>query len=288
MTARLPTLFLSHGSPMTRGRARRGGRAWTALGRDVAAAARHADRLRALGDGGADAHRASRSRRPIHDFGGFPDELYTLRYPAPGAPDVAAEAVALLKAPGITAGIDGCRGLDHGAWVPLMHMYPGRGRPGRAAVDPAGARRRAPRRPRGARSRRSRSEGVLIVGSGHVTHNLRDWMMHRSRPGSLPYVGRVRGLGRRRPRRERSRRARAVAGAGAGGAPRPSHRRALPPAARRLRRGRRASPRDAGPRGHPTAARCRWTPTASPDRGATRRAGRGPRPALRPPAARLR
>ena len=66
------------------------------------------------------------SPRPetIHDFGGFPEELYRLRYPAPGAPEIASEIVARLKAADITAGIDGCRGLDHGAWVPLRWMYP--------------------------------------------------------------------------------------------------------------------------------------------------------------------
>src|SRR5947207_5162538 len=60
----------------------------------------------------------------IHDFGGFPPELYKLRYPAPGAPDVAQRSIGLLKDAGITAGIDGCRGLDHGAWVPLRWIYP--------------------------------------------------------------------------------------------------------------------------------------------------------------------
>src|SRR5439155_9487660 len=59
----------------------------------------------------------------IHDFGGFPDALFQVRYPAPGAPELAAQAVALLKSAGITAGINGCRGLDHGAWVPLKWMY---------------------------------------------------------------------------------------------------------------------------------------------------------------------
>ena len=60
----------------------------------------------------------------VHDFGGFPEELYRIRYPAPGAPELAAEAAALLKGAGIAAGINGCRGLDHGAWVPLRWMYP--------------------------------------------------------------------------------------------------------------------------------------------------------------------
>jgi 4,5-DOPA dioxygenase extradiol len=60
----------------------------------------------------------------IHDFGGVPAELFAIRYPAPGAPALATQAVALLKDAGITAGVDGCRGFDHGAWVPLRWMYP--------------------------------------------------------------------------------------------------------------------------------------------------------------------
>ena len=91
----------------------------------------------------------------IHDFGGFPAELYALRYPAPGRRSSPRSAVALLKDAGITAGIDGCRGLDHGAWVPLRWMYPDARRAGRAALGAARARHRAPRGARAARSRRS-------------------------------------------------------------------------------------------------------------------------------------
>ena len=58
----------------------------------------------------------------IHDFGGFGQALYDIRYPAPGSPELAAIARAVLASAGIEAGIDAQRGLDHGAWVPLLHM----------------------------------------------------------------------------------------------------------------------------------------------------------------------
>ncbi len=60
----------------------------------------------------------------IHDFGGFPDELYRMRYAAPGAPDLARRSVQLLAAAGLSAAAVPDRGLDHGAWVPLMLMFP--------------------------------------------------------------------------------------------------------------------------------------------------------------------
>src|SRR5580692_10215940 len=60
----------------------------------------------------------------IHDFHGFPADLYRLRYDAPGAPQLAADAGALLARAGIKSGFDAEHGLDHGAWVPLMLMYP--------------------------------------------------------------------------------------------------------------------------------------------------------------------
>jgi 4,5-DOPA dioxygenase extradiol len=188
MTTRLPPLFVSHGSPMTAVEPGEAGAAWTALGREVG-------RPRAILI--ASAHwetevpmlTGQAAPSTLHDFGGFPEVLYSLRYPAPGAPDVAADAVALLKAAGLAAGIDGCRGLDHGAWVPLMYMFPDADVPVvQLSIQPA--RGAAHHLALGAAIAPLAERGVLIVGSGHVTHNLRDWMMHRSRPGSFPYVGR--------------------------------------------------------------------------------------------------
>lgn len=60
----------------------------------------------------------------IHDFDGFPEELYRLQYRAVGSPELARRVQYLLLATGLQAQIDDSRGLDHGAWVPLMHMYP--------------------------------------------------------------------------------------------------------------------------------------------------------------------
>src|SRR5262245_44734816 len=60
----------------------------------------------------------------IHDFYGFPRPLYAMRYPAPGAPQLASRVVDLLRASGFDCAIDTKRGLDHGAWVPLLLAYP--------------------------------------------------------------------------------------------------------------------------------------------------------------------
>lgn len=186
MSTTLPTLFLSHGSPMHAVRPGAAGTAWAALGRSlprpraILMASAHWETSLPLLTG-------SRQPETIHDFGGFPPELYAIEYAAPGAPDVASRAVGLLRAGGMTAGIDGCRGLDHGAWVPLLQMYPAHDVPVvQVSLQPAlgTAHHVALGRALAPLAR----EGVLIVGSGHATHNLRDWMTHRTAPGPLPYV----------------------------------------------------------------------------------------------------
>ena len=182
----LPTLFLSHGSPMHAVEPGAAGQAWAALGRAL-------PRPRAVLI--ASAHwttsvpmlTGNPAPQTIHDFGGFPAELYALEYPAPGAPELATRAVALLKDAGITAGVDGCRGLDHGAWVPLLHMYAAHDVPVvQVSLQPEQGtmhhvelgRALAP----------LAREGVLIVGSGHTTHNLRDWMANVRRSEPLRYA----------------------------------------------------------------------------------------------------
>ena len=121
----------------------------------------------------------------VHDFYNFPEPLYRLRYPAPGAPEVAKRAQSLLKDAGFTAAIDGCRGLDHGAWSPLLYMYPDADIPVvQISVQPElGPRHHVAL---GTSLRKLSEEGVLIIGSGHMTHNLRDWARGQGAPA--PYA----------------------------------------------------------------------------------------------------
>jgi 4,5-DOPA dioxygenase extradiol len=175
IAAMLPSVFVSHGSP-------------TLPFDDVPAR----DFLRDLGarletpkailvasahwDTPAPALNAVARNATIHDFYGFPKPLYELRYEPPGAPAIAERAASLLAGAGLGASIDVERGLDHGAWVPLMLMYPAADIPvlQLSVQSRAGAshhlalgRALAP----------LRAEGVLILGSGGFVHNLSaiDW-----------------------------------------------------------------------------------------------------------------
>jgi 4,5-DOPA dioxygenase extradiol len=113
----------------------------------------------------------------IHDFGGFPQVLYQLQYTPPGAPDLAADAARLLGDAGFEAALDANRGLDHGAWVPLRYLFAQADVPAfqvslPADMDPASALRL------GQALAPLRERGVLVIGSGSLTHNLYEFRQH--------------------------------------------------------------------------------------------------------------
>jgi len=184
--SRLPTLFISHGSPMNGIEDTPSSRMWASLGREipkpraVLVASAHWETSVPMLSGSA-------KPETIHDFGGFPDALFQVRYPARGAPELAAHAVELLKRAGITAGVNGCRGLDHGAWVPLKWMYPDADVPVvEISLQPElGTARHVEL---GRALAPLAEEEILVVGSGHATHNLRDWMANPRRREPLRYA----------------------------------------------------------------------------------------------------
>jgi 4,5-DOPA dioxygenase extradiol len=108
----------------------------------------------------------------IHDFGGFPQILFDQRYPAPGDPALAARIAGLIRDASLPVGIDTARGLDHGAWVPLKLMYPANDIPvlQLSVQTHLGA---AHHYRLGHALRALAEEGVLILGSGSFTHDLR-------------------------------------------------------------------------------------------------------------------
>lgn len=171
----LPPLFLSHGSPMTALEPGAAGEFFHRLGPALDASFGRPRAILAIS-----AHSLTREpvlvagarHETIHDFGGFPDALYRLRYDAPGAPELATRVQALLADAGIAVQRHEGGGLDHGVWTPLLHVYPDADVPVLPLAWPPGwtpaqlfalGRALAP----------LAAEGVLVLASGSITHNLR-------------------------------------------------------------------------------------------------------------------
>jgi 4,5-DOPA dioxygenase extradiol len=121
----------------------------------------------------------------IHDFGGFDPRLYEMHYPATGCPEVAAQVVTALQAAGLPVAQDAHRGLDHGAWIPLRQMFPDAHVPVvplsvQSHLGPEHAYRV------GQALAALAQQGILVLASGNITHNLRDFMQVRMQGGATP------------------------------------------------------------------------------------------------------
>jgi len=178
MAENLPAIFLGHGNPMNAVSTNRYTEAWRRIGAQI-------PRPRAVLCVSAHWYvpatgvTVSTAPRTIHDFGGFPRELYQVQYPAPGDPDLARRVQEML-AP-LEVQLDESWGLDHGTWSVLRHLYPDAEVPVvQLSIDETQApafhmeigRKLAP----------LRGEGVLIVGSGNLVHNLHAYAWGRHVP----------------------------------------------------------------------------------------------------------
>jgi len=173
MPSKVPVMFMSHGAPTFALEPGLAGPTLTGIGR-------HLRQVQAVVI--VSAHWTTGTQvlitgadwpETIHDFHGFPAALYALRYPAPGNPSLARNIAAQLVKRGWQAQVDDARGLDHGAWVPLLHLFPQADIPVvQVSLPVAGGADLAWELGRALAP--WREAGVLIAGSGTLTHNLAD------------------------------------------------------------------------------------------------------------------
>lgn len=171
-SARMPVLFIGHGSPMNAIEDNQWSRAFRALGAEL-------PRPRAVLCVSAHWYTPGTfltdNLRPetIHDFGGFPPALQQMKYPAPGAPELAKHVSQLLASRSTSASLRSDWGLDHGTWSVLVHLLPAADVPVvQLSID--GRLPPAAHIELGQALAPLREEGVLVLGSGNIVHNLRD------------------------------------------------------------------------------------------------------------------
>ncbi|MBZ5859280.1 4,5-DOPA-extradiol-dioxygenase [Flavihumibacter profundi] len=184
----MPVLFIGHGSPMNGIEENEFSKTWTAMANSIpipkavlVVSAHWLTRGTHI--------TAMEHPRTIHDFGGFPDELFKVQYPAPGDPQLAIDTVQMVKT--VSVGLDHEWGLDHGTWTVVRHMFPDANIPVlQLSIDYGKEARYHYELAREISA--LRKKGVLIIGSGNMVHNLRmvawdklgepeygyDWALH--------------------------------------------------------------------------------------------------------------
>lgn len=182
----MPTIFIGHGNPMNAVSKNVYTDGWKAIGTSI-------PRPRAVL--AVSAHwyvpgswvTANATPRTIHDFGGFPQQLYEVKYPAPGSPELARRVQRLLSPASVR--LDESWGLDHGTWSVLTHVFPDADIP---VVQLSIDERQSPQfhYELGKRLAALREEGVLVIGSGNLVHNLHTYAWGRG--GVQPFDWAVR------------------------------------------------------------------------------------------------
>lgn len=174
----MPTFFLAHGSPMSAIEDNYFVADWHRIHKDtpkpsaivVISAHWHVPGTRIT---------ANEFPKTIHDFGGFPAELFAQQYPAPGSPALANQLVECLNNKGFAAKTDLSWGLDHGTWALLLHLYPNADIPVLQISMDAFNDDLMHHYRMGEALKHFREQGVLFIGSGNIVHNLRRWFTTR-------------------------------------------------------------------------------------------------------------
>jgi len=168
-TDRMPALFIGHGSPMNAIEDNAYNKSWRELGKNLPKPQAILSVSAHWITQGTTKVTAMEKPRTIHDFGGFPDELYQQQYPATGSPTMAHKTIELVKSPAIHADTEW--GLDHGTWSVLLPMFPDADIPVyQLSIDYSKSLQF--HYDLGLELKKLREKGVMIMGSGNIVHNL--------------------------------------------------------------------------------------------------------------------